>query len=58
MLFDPNASSKCYFSLTKTFLDGKKRPGITPFFHNDKFVVDFKEKSSNHTKTLNSLFSK
>lgn len=58
MLFHPNASSKYYWSLTKTLLDGKKRPSIPPLFHNYKFVIDFKEKSSIRTKTLNSFFCK
>ena len=44
-LGDPNASSKCYWSLLKTLLYGKKIPCIPPIFHDDKYIVDFQEKS-------------
>ena len=43
-LGDPNTSSKCYWSLLKTLLNGKKIPCIPPLFHGDKFIVDFQEK--------------
>ena len=45
-LGDPNASSKCYWSLLKTLLYGKKIPCIPPLFHDDKYIVDFQEKVS------------
>ena len=44
-LGDPNTSSKCYWSLLKTLLNGKKIPCIPSLFHYDKFIVDFQEKS-------------
>ena len=34
-LGDPNISSKCYWSLLKTLLNGKKIPCIPPLFHGD-----------------------
>ena len=39
------ASSKAYWSILKTFLNDKKIPCIPPVFHNNKFVIDFKEKA-------------
>ena len=44
-LGDPNTSSKCYWSLSKTLLNGNKIPCIPPLFHGYKFIVDFQEKS-------------
>ena len=44
-LGDPNTSSKCYWSLLKTLLNGKKIPCIPLLFHDDKFIGDFQEKS-------------
>ena len=52
-LGDPNTSSKCYWSLLKTLLNGKKIPCIPPLFHVDKFIVDFQEKS----EIFNSFFA-
>ena len=52
-LGDPNTSSKCYCSLLKTLLNGKKIPCIPPLFHDDKFIVDFQEKS----EIFNSFFA-
>ena len=34
-LFDPLTSTKCYWSLLKTILIGKKVPCILPIFHNN-----------------------
>ena len=51
-LSDPNTSSKCYWSLLKTLLNGKKIPCIPPLFHGDKYIVDFREKS----EIFNSVF--
>ena len=45
MLFNKATSSKAYWSILKTFLNDKKIPCIPPVFHNNKFVIDFKEKS-------------
>ena len=52
-LGDSNTSSKCYWSLLKTLLNGKKIPCIPPLFHDDKFIVDFREKS----EIFNSFFA-
>ena len=43
-LFNKATSSKAYWSILKTFLNDKKIPCIPPVFHNNKFVIDFKEK--------------
>ena len=42
---DRATSSKAYWSILKTFLNGKKILCIPPVFHNTKFVIDFKEKA-------------
>ena len=47
-LANPAASSKTYWSVLKTFLNNKKIPSITtitPLFHENKFITNFKEKS-------------
>ena len=49
---DPNTSSKCYWSLLKTLLNRKKPPCIPPLFHDNKYIVDFQEKS----EIFNSFF--
>ena len=48
-------SAKCYWSLLKTILNGKKVPCILfpPFFHNSKYVTNFKEKSDQSSLTPN-----
>ena len=46
-------STKCYWSLLKTVLIGKKVPYIPPIFHNNMYVTDFKEKS----EIFNSFFA-
>ena len=38
-------SSKAYWSILKTFLNDKKIPCIPPVFHDNKFVIDFREKA-------------
>ena len=43
-LVNPLSSPKTYWSILKTFLNNKKIPCIPPFFHENKFVTDFKEK--------------
>ena len=43
-LGDPNTSRKWYWSLLKTLLNRKKIPCILLFL-NDKYTVDFQEKS-------------
>ena len=52
-LGDPNTSSKCYWSLLKTLLNGKKIPCIPPLFRGNKFIVDFQEIS----EIFNSFFA-
>ena len=52
-LDDPNTSSKCYWSLLKTMLNGKKFPYIPPLFHVLKYIVDFQGK----TEIFNSFFA-
>ena len=42
---DPNTISNCYWSLLKTLLNGKKILCISLLFHDDKYIVDFQEKS-------------
>ena len=42
---DPWTSTKSYWSLLKAPLNDKKISCIPPIFHNNKFIVDFKEKS-------------
>ena len=38
-------NQKCYWSILKSFLNGKKIPCIPPIFHNDNFITDIREKS-------------
>ena len=38
-------SSKAYWLILKTFVNDKKIPYIPPVFHNNKFVISFKEKA-------------
>ena len=40
---DPSVSLKCYWTLLKTLLNGRKIPCIPPLFHDNKFITDFKE---------------
>ena len=44
-LSNPSTNTKCYWFLWKTLLSDKKIPCIPPIFHNNKYIVDFKEKS-------------
>ena len=53
-LSDRSTGPKCYWTLLKTLLNGKKIPCIPPIFHDNKFITDFKEKS----EILNSFFAK
>ena len=43
-LCDPLTSTKCYWLLLKTILNGKKVLCIAPIFHSKKYVTDFKRK--------------
>ena len=47
-------NSKTYWSLLNRFLNNKKISLIPPFFHENKFVTDFKEKA----ERFNALFAK
>ena len=51
-LFDPSTSPKCYWTLLKTLLNGRKILCMPPLFHDNKFITYFKEKR----KTINSFF--
>ena len=53
-LIDPTTSAKAYWSTLKRCLNDKKIPCMPPFFHDNKFIIVFKEKA----KTFNSFFSK
>ena len=44
-LNNPSLSNKAYWSILKTFYNGKKVPIIPPLFINNKFT-DFQEKAS------------
>ena len=45
-LNDPKTSSKTYWSILKTFYNGKKVPLIPPLFINNKLEPDFKLKAN------------
>ena len=53
-LLDPKTSQKSYWSMLKTFLNNKKIRCIPPLLHQDKFVIDFKEKNN----IFNNFFAK
>ena len=44
-MLDPQTSAKSYWSILKTFLNNKKIPCIPPLLHQDKFIIDFKDKA-------------
>ena len=46
-LIDPTTSSKTYWSILKTFYNGRKIPIIPPLLINDKLETDFKIKVHN-----------
>ena len=48
------STSKCYWSILKSFFNNKKIPCIPPLIQNNQFAVDFKEKS----ELFNSFFAK
>ena len=52
-LLDPQTSPKSYLSILKTFLNNKKIPCIPPLLHQDKFIIDFKDKA----EMLNNFFA-
>ena len=45
-LKNPNASTKCYWSLIKTLLNGKTIPCVPPIHDNNRCVTGFKEMST------------
>ena len=47
-------STKVYWALLKFFLNNRKISVISPLFHGNKFVTDFKEK----VELFNSFFAK
>ena len=53
-LNDPSLSNKTYWSILKTFYNGKKVSIIPPLFINNKFVTDFQEKAN----VFNSFFAR
>ena len=44
-MLDPQTSPKSYWSILKTFLNNKRTPYIPPLLHQDKFIIDFKDKA-------------
>ena len=53
-LANPSTSSKTYWSIIKSFVNGKKVPIIPPLFVHDKSVTNFLEKAN----LFNEFFSK
>ena len=53
-LANPSTSSKTYWSILKTFVNGKKIPIIPPLLVNDNFITNFLEKAN----LFNEFFSK
>ena len=53
-LLSKKVSPKSYWAILKTLLNGKKVPLIPPLLHENKFIVDFKEKC----ELFNSFFAK
>ena len=53
-LANPSTSSETYWSILKTFINGKKIPIIPPLLVNDKFITNFLEKAN----LFNEFFSK
>ena len=52
-LNNPNTSTKCYWSLVKTLLNGKKVLRVPPIYDNNRYVTNFREKC----QLFNSCFS-
>ena len=52
-LMNPATSTKKYWSILKTHLNGKKIPLIPPLLHNNEFISDFTEKA----QIFNEFFS-
>ena len=45
-LSDPTTNAKTYWSLLKTFYNGKKVPIIPPLLTDNKIISDFEEKAN------------
>ena len=45
-LNDPNTSSKTYWSIMKTFVNGRKIPIIPPLLINNNVISNFREKAN------------
>ena len=52
---DPSASPKYYWTLLNTLLNGRKIFCIPPHFHDNKFIIDFKERAKSLTRTLQNI---
>ena len=44
-LSNPEASSKVYWSISKSFVNDKKITTIPPLYHNGNFITDFRQKA-------------
>ena len=53
-LNDPQTNAKTYWSILKTFFNGRKIPVISPLLIDGKLVADFKEKANR----FNEFFSR
>ena len=53
-LMDPLTSATTYWSILKSLLNNNKIPCITPLFHQNKYVTDFKKKA----ELFNCFFAK
>ena len=51
---DPTISPKAYWSILKTFLNNKKIPCISPIYHNNNYITNFKKKA----QIFNDFFAK
>ena len=52
-MLDHETSTKSYWSILKTVLNNKKIPCIPPLLHQDKFIINFKEKD----EMFNNIFT-
>ena len=51
---DPTTGPKGYWSILKIVLNNKKIPCISPIYHNNNYITDFKEKA----QIFNNFFAK
>ena len=52
-LNDPQANAKTYWSILKTFFNGRKIPVLPPLLIDGKLVSDFKEKANKFNEFFN-----